>query len=119
MKQLTEKVLVVNAVNCPVNCVLREQLAPQFPYIRISTVILTNRKSEFYVQRRAQCKETFPLYWEIATGGLVREGETDEQAAIREIKEELGVSALRLRRLCALSVAQEGWFYWVVFFHLQ
>lgn len=45
------------------------------------------------VTRRTQNKDFFPGYWSIVLGGHVRSGESYEEAAAREIEEEIGISA--------------------------
>ena len=50
---------------------------------------IKNNKNEFLITRRSETK-AHPLMWE-CTGGSVLKGETSEEAAIREVKEELGI----------------------------
>ena len=50
---------------------------------------IKNSKNEFLITQRAEWK-SHPLMWE-CTGGSALKGETSLEAAIREIKEELGV----------------------------
>jgi mutator protein MutT len=50
---------------------------------------IKNDKDEFLITRRSENKK-HPLMWE-CTGGSVLMGETSKEAAIREVKEELGI----------------------------
>ena len=50
-----------------------------------------NSKGEFLIQKRSPNKKFFPNMWS-QTGGGVDEGETTLQAALRECKEELGIT---------------------------
>ena len=50
---------------------------------------IRNEKNEFLITRRSETK-AYPLMWE-CTGGSVLYGETSEEAAIREVEEELGI----------------------------
>ena len=43
------------------------------------------------VHRRAETKDIWPGWWDIAAGGVVAAGESYEDAAVRELAEELGV----------------------------
>ena len=52
---------------------------------------IMNSKGEFLIQKRSPNKKTFPNMWS-QTGGGVDEGETTLQAALRECKEELGIT---------------------------
>jgi isopentenyldiphosphate isomerase len=48
------------------------------------------------VHRRSLDKDVWPGWWDIAAGGVVLSGETYEQAARRELAEELGIAAAEL-----------------------
>ena len=52
---------------------------------------IMNSKGEFLIQKRSPNKKNFPNMWS-QTGGAVDAGETTLQAALRECKEELGIS---------------------------
>jgi isopentenyl-diphosphate delta-isomerase type 1 len=56
-------------------------------------VVVYNSKGEVLLQKRSLTKDTCPGYWAISVGGHVRQGQTYEEAAIREMQEEIGVSA--------------------------
>jgi 8-oxo-dGTP pyrophosphatase MutT (NUDIX family) len=44
------------------------------------------------IHRRSDEKDIWPGWWDIAAGGVVAAGETYEQAACRELTEELGIA---------------------------
>ncbi|WP_025742112.1 NUDIX hydrolase [Aquimarina pacifica] len=44
------------------------------------------------LQKRAVDKDTFPNLWDISVAGHIGSGETVENSAIREVKEEIGLS---------------------------
>jgi isopentenyl-diphosphate delta-isomerase type 1 len=50
-------------------------------------------KNRVLVSKRTQNKDFFPGYFSIVLGGHVQSGETYEEAAAREIEEEIGISA--------------------------
>ncbi len=52
---------------------------------------IMNSNNELLVQKRNPKKETFPNLWAISVAGHVRSGEDSIEAALRELKEELGV----------------------------
>ena len=54
-------------------------------------VWILNKENNFLIQKRAATKKKFPNMWSM-TGGAVLAGETSENACIREVLEELGIS---------------------------
>lgn len=50
-------------------------------------------KDEILLQKRSGQKEIYPGCWDISSAGHLQAGDTFEQAAVRELAEELGVSA--------------------------
>ena len=59
-------------------------------YHLVAICWLVNKKGEFLITRRSLDKEYHPGLWE-AQGGSVLSGETSLEAAIREVKEEVGL----------------------------
>jgi isopentenyldiphosphate isomerase/uncharacterized protein YqgV (UPF0045/DUF77 family) len=58
---------------------------------RSVAVIVTTSDGRLVVQRRADTKDVFPGWWDIGAGGVVGAGEPVDEAARRELYEELGV----------------------------
>jgi len=56
-------------------------------------VVVRSTRGEVLVHRRAEDKDLWPDYWDIAVGGVVAAGEAYAGAARRELAEELGVEA--------------------------
>jgi mutator protein MutT len=59
---------------------------------RIVHVLIFNDKGEIFMQQRSAKKTFCPGHWVTSAGGHVQKGETYEQAAKREMKEELGIN---------------------------
>jgi isopentenyl-diphosphate Delta-isomerase len=57
---------------------------------RASLIIPRTSDKKFLISRRAKGKEPFPDTWCCTVGGKARSGETSEDAAVREMKEEIG-----------------------------
>ena len=58
---------------------------------RIVHVLIYNNKGEMALHLRSKHKSFCPLHWVTPASGHVRSGETYKQAALRELKEELGI----------------------------
>ena len=60
------------------------------------------------LQKRSMGKDIFPGRWDMAVGGHVDSGETPDLAAVREMREELGMPPdLPLKKLFQLKVRNE------------
>ena len=68
----------------------RGKALPEGYYHLCVSVWLVNRKGEFLLSQRHPDKE-YPLCWE-CTGGSVLAGESSLDGALREVKEELGIT---------------------------
>lgn len=53
-------------------------------------VFVVNGAGELLLQRRARTTREYPDHWDASAGGQVAAGESYEQAAARELEEELG-----------------------------
>ncbi|MBW3018842.1 NUDIX domain-containing protein [Candidatus Woesearchaeota archaeon] len=58
---------------------------------RICHILIFNDKGEMALQLRSKHKRFCPNHWVTAVGGHVQSGESYEQAALREMEEEVGV----------------------------
>jgi isopentenyldiphosphate isomerase len=62
-----------------------------------ATAVLLRRSSgEIYIHRRSRTKDIWPGRHDCAAGGVVLAGEAPDDAAVRELGEELGVHAVPL-----------------------
>ena len=69
---------------------------------RAFSVFLFNRGGRMLITKRSAKKDTWPGFWSNACCSHPRDGESTEDAALRRIKEELGISA-ELRFLFAFE----------------
>lgn len=59
---------------------------------RAINIVITNQKGEILLQKRSKQKDLYPSLFGMSVGGHVNKGESYEQTALREMKEELGIS---------------------------
>jgi 8-oxo-dGTP pyrophosphatase MutT (NUDIX family) len=69
-----------------------EMRAGRLQHRAVSIAVLST-DGRLLVHRRADTKDVWPGMWDLAAGGVVAAGETYEDAARRELAEELGVVA--------------------------
>lgn len=65
------------------------KLRPLHPVVHLHVF---NSRGELYLQKRPQWKDVQPGKWDTATGGHVGYGESIENALMREVAEELGIT---------------------------
>ncbi len=53
------------------------------------------KNGEVLLQQRGKTKITFPLLWDVSVAGHIGAGETIENAALREVNEEIGIQIQR------------------------
>jgi 8-oxo-dGTP pyrophosphatase MutT (NUDIX family) len=58
-----------------------------------AVLVLDRREERLLVHQRSRHKDLWPLWWDLAAGGVVEAGEDLDRAAARELAEELGVTA--------------------------
>jgi 16S rRNA (adenine1518-N6/adenine1519-N6)-dimethyltransferase len=56
-------------------------------------IFILNRRGELLLQKRSYRKDKFPRRWDSSAAGHVNAGESYRDCAIRELKEELGITA--------------------------
>ncbi len=60
---------------------------------RAFSVFLFDREGRMLITQRSKVKSTWPLFWSNACCSHPKPGETTEQAALRRLEEELGITA--------------------------
>jgi isopentenyl-diphosphate delta-isomerase type 1 len=66
---------------------------------RVVHVLVFNSKGELLLQKRSMNKDVAPGKWDTSVGGHVSFSETLDEAVIREMEEELGITSCKLEFL--------------------
>jgi isopentenyl-diphosphate delta-isomerase type 1 len=104
---------VVDAGDAVVGQATRGEIHRRALLHRSVHVLVFNSQGELFLQKRAATKDTFPGCYDSSAAGHLAAGESYDEAARRELAEELGLAAdesLRLTPLFKLPACHEtGW----------
>lgn len=64
-------------------------------------IFVEDPSGKILLQKRGPTMATYPGRWDLSAAGHVDEGEDYQQAAVRELKEELGISGIALQQIDA------------------
>ena len=107
---MTEQIALLDADRAPIGKIVpRGTKLLDGEHLLVVHVCIFNRAGELLVQQRSALKKSYPGYWDVSAAGGVRAGETGREAAMRETREELGIS-LTLRDSAAVTLAFPGGF---------
>jgi isopentenyldiphosphate isomerase len=89
-----ETVEEVDVLGTVLRLVTRRQMRAETLWHRAVFIVVRSSSGDVLVHRRAETKDVWPGWWDVAVGGVVSPGESWEVAAQRELAEELGVSGV-------------------------
>lgn len=72
----------------------KDQAYKEREMLRSVQIFVYNPKGDLYIQKRGKKKSRYPNYYCVSVAGHVEAGETYQKAAIRELKEELGLKKI-------------------------
>lgn len=75
--------------------ILRGERIPKGRYHRVVEAWLRTKDGHFILQKRSKKKKNFPGFWSCTACGSVQQGEEPEEAMIREMAEEMGITLSR------------------------
>lgn len=76
--------------------------------VRVVNIFLFNSKGELLVPKRSENRKLFPGCYDFSCGEHVISGEDYYDAAVRGLKEELGISGVKLTELGKLTPKEAG-----------
>ena len=94
-----EMVEEVDMLGNVLRLVTRRQMRAERLGHRSVFIAVVSESGDLLVHRRAETKDLWPGWWDVAVGGVIAPGEVDDAAALREMTEELGVEGVHLERL--------------------
>ena len=98
---------IVDSQNKPLGAMPRSEVHRQKLIHRSVLVLLYNKEKKLYLQQRSYKKDKYPGFWDLSASGHILAGESAEDAAIRELKEELGIELNRLKFVHKISASSE------------
>ncbi len=111
-----ELIEVVDKYDKPLAIMPRGEVHRQCLMHRSVLVLVYDMKSKLYLQKRGKNKSLYPGRLDISASGHVKQGESREDAAIRELYEELGLRTDRLTRLHDIPASNDTHFEFVTLF---
>ena len=87
---------IVDANDVVIATVTRRRMRAENLRHRGVGIAVLNGNDQLLVHRRADDKDVWPGYWDVAAGGVVEAGETYDEAAERELAEEVGIEGVAL-----------------------
>lgn len=111
-----EFVEVVDRRNRPLAVMPLDETHRQSLYHRSVLVLVFNQENKVYLQKRSKSKPLYPRRWDLSATGHVQRGESCEDAALRELYEELRLSVSRLKLRQELPASSETGFEFISLF---
>lgn len=94
-----EIVVIVDENDNEIGSATRKEMREKNLFFRGTGIMTFNSNGEILIHKRTMTKDKYPGHYDMFNGGVVSYGETYEQNAKREIKEELGVKKFKLTPL--------------------
>lgn len=94
-----EQIEVVDLDGNVIEVVSRKRMRAEKLRHRSVFIAVMNDDGDLLVHRRADHKDVWAGWWDVAVGGVVGVGEDDDVAARRELREELGIDAGKIERV--------------------
>ena len=86
-----ELVDVIDDEGRTVAVVTRREMRARRLRHRCTYLLVFNRRGELFIHLRTASKDVYPSHWDVAAGGVLAAGESFDEGARREGREELGI----------------------------
>ena len=96
---MEEMIYVVDDDDNVVRETTRKEVRKKGLLHRDVTVVITNSRNEFLIQKRSLKKDIYPGFWDFGMSETVGAGEIYSQAAVRGLQEELGIEDISEKNL--------------------
>lgn len=93
-----DKIIIVDKDDNPIGLKCRDQIDPAVDIYRVSSIWITNTRGDILIAQRKFTKKNSPGKWGPAVAGTVEEGETYEENAYKEVREEIGIDNIILKK---------------------
>lgn len=90
---------IVNESDEPVGAGTIAEVRKSGAIHRIARIMVEDDRGRVLLQKRSQAMQAWPGYWDNSAAGHVDDGESYEQAAKRELKEEIGLDGCELEEI--------------------
>ncbi len=105
---MSEILDIINIDDQVIGQATREEIYTKKHMHRIVHVIVRDTSGRHLLQLRSAGSNYLPLYWSTAVGGHIHAGESYEDAAHREMAEEIGITRCELREIGVFLYEWEG-----------
>lgn len=97
MSPFDEIVSIVDEFDNVVGQAPRHVMRAQGLLHRVTYILVFDSQGKLFVQKRTTTKDLYPGYYDLAAGGVVCVGESYEESALREAREELAIDNTPLK----------------------
>lgn len=96
---MSKPIQIVDENDRPIASATKQQAWDQGLRHRVVRIMIISDTGELLLQHRDPAKDIFPDCWDNSAAGHVDTGEDYDQAALRELKEELGLDGILLKEI--------------------
>lgn len=105
---MSAPIQIVDENDNPIRQATKQEAWAQGLRHRIVRIMIENDQGQILLQHRSPTKDIFPNCWDNSAAGHVDAGEDYYHAAIRELKEELGIDGVTLQEI-GRYYSEETW----------